>query len=320
MDRAVAVALNHPSAELILATDPDADRLGAMAPARTGGPGDGNWRYLTGNEIAALLTHFKLSQLTFQNRMPPSPIVIKTEVTTGLVSRIARKFGCQVVENLLVGFKFVADVLAHLDDTGRYEDVTGRPEDMLMACEESHGILVTPHIRDKDAAGAGLLLAELALYQKRRGFTVVDYLHGLWREFGYFRNVLQTITMTGILGKQQMLRLLNSLRADPPRSIAGLRVTAFEDLQREDGRLGPLKGATDAAGRNFLIFRLGEQARVALRPSGTEPKAKAYLEVCSPPQTPRMSADEWQAQCQTVDELMQRLQEEFLRLAMERGA
>jgi phosphoglucomutase/phosphomannomutase len=313
MDRAVALAATVPSAELILATDPDADRLGAMTKTR-----EGTWRYLTGNEIAALVTHFKLDQLAQQGRMPPSPVVIKTEVTTGLVTRIARKFGCQVVDDLLVGFKYVADVLGRLERDGRYGDVQGTPADFVIACEESHGILTTPQIRDKDAAGGSLLLAELALYQRRRGLTVTDYLEQLFREFGYFNNQVQPVVMSGILGKKLMGDMLNSLRVDPPRAVAGLPVTRFEDLQSEQCRLGELNGETDRAGRNVLVFRLGAQARVALRPSGTEPKAKAYLEVSSAPCPPHLPAAQWSEQCRQVDDLARRLANEFLRLALGR--
>src|SRR5262249_51264051 len=152
----------------------DADRVGAMIPDRQGG-----WRIVTGNEIAALLTHFKLNQLSQQGHLPRSPIVITTEVTTRLVTRIARHFKAQVVNDLLVGFKYHADVLWHLEHEGFYEDVRGTPEDFIIASEESHGILVTPKIRDKDSAGAALLLAELALDQKRQGRTVLHYLETL---------------------------------------------------------------------------------------------------------------------------------------------
>ena len=141
-----------------------------------------------------------------------------------------------------------------------------------------------PQLRDKDAAASALLLAELALEQKRRGHTVVDYLDRLAREFGYFRNEGLQVYLRGIQGKQQMQRMLDLLRETPPQEIAGLKVTGFEDLRDEEGRLGPWRGATDAAARNMLIFHLGERARVVLRPSGTEPKAKAYVEVSrSPP-------------------------------------
>jgi phosphoglucomutase len=148
--------------------------------------------------------------------------------------------------------------------------------------------------------------------------AVGHYLDQLYREFGYFRNELQYLTMSGILGKQQMFDMLNSLRTQPPTEVAGLQVTGFEDLQREDGRLGSLKGETDRIGRNVLVFHLGENARLVLRPSGTEPKAKAYVEVSSPPAAPRMSAESWAAACASVDQLAGRLGQEFVRLALSR--
>jgi phosphoglucomutase len=309
MDRAVLVAKKN-DADLILSTDPDADRLGAMCPHGV------EWRYITGNEIAALLTHFKLSKLSQQGNLPRSGIVIKTEVTTNLITRITRHFNVQLVENLLVGFKYIADVLRHLEEDGEYEDVRGTPEDFIIACEESHGILVTPKIRDKDAAGAALLLAELALDQKRHGKTVADYLDALYRQFGYFHNEGVNIVMTGIEGKQNMTRMLDVLRANPPKEIAGLKVTSFEDLRDESGRMGPIKGATDAASRNFLIFRLGENARAVLRPSGTEPKAKIYLEVASPPCPAGVTDESWQRTCRDVDELAKKIGVDFQRQAL----
>ncbi|HEY1376753.1 MAG TPA: phospho-sugar mutase, partial [Gemmataceae bacterium] len=161
LDRAERVAREN-SADLVLATDPDADRIGALAA-----DGRGGFRYLTGNEICALVTWFKLDQLGRQGRMPESPVVITTVVTTSLVTRIARQYGAQVVNNLLVGFKHMAEVLRQLEETGSYEDVRARPEDLVIATEESHGILAMPQVRDKDAAAGCLLLAELALDQKR---------------------------------------------------------------------------------------------------------------------------------------------------------
>jgi phosphoglucomutase/phosphomannomutase len=320
MDRAEALAKKE-NADLVLSTDPDADRLGAMIPfsevrgqkSEVGDQKSDVWRFVTGNEIAALLTHFKLSKLAEQGEMPGSPIVIKTEVTTGLITRIARHFRAQVVDNLLVGFKYIADVLWHLEQSGAYEDVRGRPQDFVIGGEESHGILVTPEIRDKDAAGGALLMAELALDQKRRGKTVLDYLEAIYRQFGYFRNEVVPVVMTGIEGRQNMTRMLNQLRQTPLHEIGGLSVTDFEDLRDEHGRLGPIKGATDAASRNVLIFHLGEQARVALRPSGTEPKAKAYIEVCSPPCPAGASAEQWQKIRTEVDSLFKRIEGDFLR-------
>jgi len=310
MDRAAVVAAQH-KADLVLSTDPDADRLGAMAPDRAGG-----WRFISGNEIAALLTHFKLSKLSQQGRLPPSPIIVCTEVTTGQVTRIARHFKAQIVNDLLVGFKYIGDVLWQLEQNGSYEDVYGSPDDFVIGVEESHGALVTPQIRDKDAGGAAVLLAELALDQKRRGQTVLDYIERLQREFGYYHNVGIPVFMAGVHGKQQMALMLDRLRATPPKEIGGLTVTRFEDRRDEKGRLGPIKGATDAASRNVLVFHFGEQARVVLRPSGTEPKAKIYLEACSPPCPPGTPPERWRQACREVDELAKRLGEAFVRQAL----
>jgi phosphoglucomutase/phosphomannomutase len=323
MDRAAATAARQ-QADLVLATDPDADRLGAMVPAGLGAQSPvlshdvdaSGWRFVTGNELAALLTHFKLSQLQQQGRLPPSPIVVTTEVTTNQVTRIARHFGCQVIDDLLVGFKYVADVLAQLEQSGAYEDVRGTPEDFVIATEESHGVLVTPQIRDKDAGGAALLMAELALDQKRRGQTVIDYLDRLAREFGYFRNEGVPVYMSGVQGKQQMAEMLDRLRAMPPEELGGLRVTSVEDLRDVHGRLGPIKGATDYAARNVLVFRCGERAQVALRPSGTEPKAKTYVEVCSAPCPPGTPDEAWRQTCREVDELLQRVSADFVRQSL----
>jgi phosphoglucomutase len=314
MDRAEALA-RRTGADLVLATDPDADRLGAMIPA--GSSPEHEWRALNGNEIAAILTHFKLSKLAEQGALPRCPIVIKTLVTTGMVARIARSFGAQVIENLLVGFKYVAEALWQLEQAGAYEDVQGTPADFILACEESIGYLLMPQIRDKDAGAAALLLAEAALDQKRQGSSLAAYLERLARQFGHFRNELHTLTMPGVEGRQQMARLLDHLRAAPLAEIAGLPVTAFEDLRNEDNWLGPLKGATDQAARNFLIFRFGERARLSLRPSGTEPKAKVYVEAASAPCPAGASSRKWQQTCEEVDGLAGRLAEEFLRLAKE---
>jgi len=310
MDRATAVAREH-RADLVLATDPDADRLGGMAPDR-----EGNYRIISGNEIAALLTHFKLNKLAQQGRLPRSPIVMRTEVTVGQVTRIGRRFGAQVVDNLLVGFKYIADVLYQLEKNGEYEDVRGTPEDFVIAVEESHGILLTPQIRDKDAGAAALVLAELALDQKRKHRTVLDYLDALAREFGYYRTAGVPVFMRGLQGRQQMTRMLDRLRESPLREIGGLRVTSFEDLRDPEGRLGPIKGATDDASRNVLIFRCGEQAKLVLRPSGTEPKAKTYVEVCSAPCPPGATEEQWRRTCRGIDELIERLSEDFLRQAL----
>jgi phosphoglucomutase/phosphomannomutase len=314
MDRAEKVARDN-QADLVIATDPDADRIGGLACTSPDGKGD--YRAITGNEIAALLTHFKLSQLARRGALPASPIVITTEVTTGQITRISRHFEAQVVNDLLVGFKYHADVLWQIESTGQYGDVEGTLEDFVIATEESHGILATAALRDKDSACAALLLAEAALFQKRQGRTLLDYLDDLNRQFGYYRNELLNIVMTGLEGKQDMARMLDTIRRDPPREIGGLPVTGFEDRWDEGGRMGPFKGETDRSARNFLTFRLDDgAAKVSLRPSGTEPKAKAYIEVCSPPRPAGMTDGAWSNICRAVDVRVQAIATDFLTRAM----
>jgi phosphoglucomutase len=308
LDRAILVAKER-EADLVLATDPDADRLGAACA-----DGRGGFRFLTGNEILALLTHFKLSQYLALGRMPPSPMVLTTEVTSRLVTRIARHFGAQVVNNLPVGLKFLAEVLRQLEQTGSYEDINGSPADFVIGGEESHGVLAMPQLRDKDGASACLLLADLALDGKRRGQTLVQQLDALFRQFGYFRNELRNLMLPGIAGKLRLTQIMERLRHIPPKSIADLPVTRFEDWQDEAGRMGPLKGATDAMARNVLLFQLGESARLTLRPSGTEPKVKIYAEVCGPPCSARTSESEWLRSCKQIDDSAVRLADEFARL------
>ena len=313
LDRAERVAREQ-KAHLVIATDPDADRIGGLV-ARDKDAGD-DYRFLTGNEICALVTHFKLSQLQKGGRMPASPVVVTTEVTTSMVGRIARSFNAQVVDNLLVGFKYINEVVWQLESAGGYEDVSGTPADFVLGCEESHGLQTTAELRDKDAGGAAVLLAEMALEQKRQGRTVPEYLDALARQYGYFRNEVLNIVMTGIEGKSNMVRMLDTLRKDPPTAIGGVAVTGFEDLRDENSRMGPLKGATDAASRNFLIFRLGDSAKVVLRPSGTEPKAKAYLEVRSAPWKAGVTGEAWDAACREIDTLAQRIATDFLAQAL----
>jgi phosphoglucomutase/phosphomannomutase len=282
--------------------------------------GKGEYRFITGNEIASLVTHFKLRELHRSGSMPPNPVVITTEVTTGQITRIGRHFNAQVVGDLLVGFKYHADVIAQLEATGQYGDIRGTVADFVIATEESHGVLATAGMRDKDSGCAVLLMAEAALSEKRAGRTLVDYLDDLNRQFGYFRNEVLNIVMTGLEGKQNMAKMLDTLRGNPPKDVGGFAVAGVEDLRDENGRMGPFKGDTDKAARNFLIFRMavtdGIAAKVCLRPSGTEPKAKAYIEVSCEPMKAGTPAHSWDSTCAAVDLRVQQLATAFLTMAM----
>ena len=256
-------------ADIALATDPDADRIGCVVRHA------GGWRFLTGNEIGTLVAYHALSR----GKFPGTPIVFQTEVTTGFIPRMARAMGAQVVDHLLVGFKYIGEGLRQLDTAGRSGGATGSIEDFAVGIEESHGVLITPHLRDKDAAGGALYLAELASIAKDEGRTLVDVLEDLWKTHGYVRNHLVSTVMRGAVGRERIAAIQESFRADPPKTIGGRTVTAFHDRRDPNGPFGRITSTTDAASRDVLVFELGDEARVILRPSGTEPKNKAYVEV-----------------------------------------
>ena len=172
-------------------------------------------------------------------------------MTTGQITRIGRHFGAQVVNDLLVGFKYHADVLAQLEATGQYGDVRGTPADFVIATEESHGILATQAIRDKDSACAALLLAEVALFEKRQGRTLVDYLDDLNRQFGYFRNELLNIVMTGLEGKLNMARCSTPCAHRRRRRSADLPVVGVRGLARRGWPNGAVQ-RRDGQGRTQL--------------------------------------------------------------------
>jgi phosphoglucomutase/phosphomannomutase len=291
MDRAVALALAS-GADLVMACDPDADRIGLCARSGAG------FRFFTGNEIAALVAEYRLVHRKWTN-----PIVMKTEVTSDLVRRVAERHGAQVVANLMVGFKYIGAGLGALEDTGRFDSVTGRPADFVVGVEESHGVLVTAALRDKDAAGAALALAEYASILGREGRTLTDALNTIWTREGYVHNELVSTVMRGAAGKARIDRIQASMRQDPPTTVGRYRVLRMDDRADPTGPLGPIKSGTDAANRDVLVFSLAPEgsrtaeARLLLRPSGTEPKNKVYVEVAGRPGTdpaqeiPRVAAE-----------------------------
>ncbi len=270
-------------ADLVLATDPDADRIGAIVKA-----GEGEYRFLTGNEICALVVNEALAGRKSLGTLPARPIVMKTEVTSDLVARVARAHGAAVIEDLLVGFKYVAAVLDQLERHGQYRDVKGRPSDFVVAVEESHGVLLTSEIRDKDAAGPALVLAEMAARVRAEGRTVPDLLDDLHRRHGVVANRLTSMVMRGAAGQAAIERIQAGLRQNPPVAIGGVAVRRFIDHWDEapGSRFGPIVSATDRASRNVLVFHLEGGSRVVIRPSGTEPKNKTYIEAASPPLDP----------------------------------
>ncbi len=270
MEAATAQALAS-GADAAMASDPDADRIGLVATS------GGASRFMSGNEIGVLLTAYIIESRAAAKTLPAHAFVVKTGVTTELISEIARRHGVAVIGELLVGFKYVAAVLEAMRKQGRYQDVEGTPDDFLIGVEESHGILVSPEMRDKDAAGAALLLAELIASLKRRGWTVVDYLDAIHHRYGYYAASSYSLIMEGIVGLQKIEQVMDALRRNPPAEILGRRVVRRTDYW-DEAAFGPILSSTDRASRNVVVFHLERGFKVTARPSGTEPKLKAYVE------------------------------------------
>jgi phosphomannomutase len=271
--------------DLVLASDPDCDRLGAAAPlaARPGS----EWRTFTGNQIAALLVDWVLSTRRVRGTLKPTDNVVTTLVTTGLVRRIAESYGVTAVDTLQVGFKWIGQAI---DETG--------PERFVFGCEESHGYLAGTHVRDKDASVAALLLAELTAALKAGGKTLHEKLDELFCVHGCHLERQVAITLPGAAGMDRMREIMATLRAQPPRSLGGLDVVRIRDYAalttftpgtkavafpgaKGDLVMFDLAGLPDAvSGTPGHFPPLGNC--VAARPSGTEPKIKFYLFAVGP--------------------------------------
>lgn len=254
-------------ADVILSTDPDADRLGCAAPLAKGKP----WQTFTGNQIAALLVDYMLERKFGRGKRAPAgckDYVVKTLVTTEMIRRIADSYGVRTCGDLQVGFKYIAGTM----------DAEG-PESFLFGCEESHGYLVGQYARDKDAAVAALLLAELAAKCKAAGQTLHEKLDSLYWQHGCHVESQVNATMPGSDGMEKMRRLMSGLRSDPPRELAGLKVTRMRDYQNlvECAPGTPAKPFVGPKGDMVILDLAAEGNYVAVRPSGTEPKVKFYL-------------------------------------------
>lgn len=299
-------------ADVVMACDPDADRIGVCSKTR-----EGTYQFLSGNEIAVLVTHYKLESLRVQNRLPARPLVIKTEVTTELLRAITEDFGGTIIGDLLVGFKYHGNILDQIEKNGQFKNVRASLKDFVVAVEESHGVLVTPKLRDKDAAGAAILLAELAALQRAQGRTLIDYLDQIYLRYGYYANLVTSMVMTGAEGLSNIHTIQQFLRQRSPSSIAGWKVVETVDHQDPSGIHGQLKWETDRAARNVLVFRLENDARVTIRPSGTEPKNKTYVEVGSKPLGVRADSEGFRRRKAEVALVARRIADDFTHQMLE---
>ena len=255
-------------ADLVLATDPDADRLGVRVKDK-----NGEYHDLTGNMSGCLLANYEISQKKAINgSLPEDGALIKTIVTTNLADAIAKGYGVKLIE-VLTGFKFIGQQILGFEQSGKGS--------YLFGFEESYGCLIGTYARDKDAIVATMALCEAAAYYKTQGKTLWDAMIEMYEQFGYYKDAIQSVTMKGIEGLQKIQEIMNSLRQNPPSEFAGHKVTAVRDYKADtitDVATGAVK-PTGLPNSNVLYYELTDDAWVCVRPSGTEPKVKFYYGV-----------------------------------------
>ena len=265
---ALKLALNlgrQQRADLVMATDPDGDRLGIAVP-------DGNdFRLLTGNQLGVLLVDYLFSSMKETGTLPQRPAFVKTIVTTELQRAVAEHYGAEVFDTL-TGFKHIAELIR------RWESEPDQPT-FVMGDEESYGYLIGSEVRDKDAFSAVLLTVEMALYHVRQGKSVVERLNEIYRQFGYYEEITISRNFPGQAGVATMQALMQQLRDDPPAEIAEIAVVRIRDVQQgttTDLVSGSTTAIEDLPRSNVLQFLLEDNTVVSVRPSGTEPKIKFY--------------------------------------------
>ena len=255
-------------ADIVLATDPDADRLGVRVKDR-----NGEYHDLTGNMSGCLLANYELSQRKAVNgSLPEDGALVKTIVTTNLADAIAKGYGVNLIE-VLTGFKYIGQQILGFENSGKGT--------YLFGFEESYGCLIGTYARDKDAIVATMALWEAAAYYKTQGKTLWDAMIDMYEEFGYYKDAIQAVTMKGIEGLQKIQEIMTTLRQNPPAEFAGHKVTAVRDYKLDeitDLATGEKK-PTGLPNSNVLYYELTDDAWVCVRPSGTEPKVKFYYGV-----------------------------------------
>ena len=255
-------------ADIVLATDPDADRLGVRVKDK-----NGEYHDLTGNMSGCLLANYELSQRKAVNgSLPEDGALVKTIVTTNLADAIAKGYNVNLIE-VLTGFKYIGQQILGFENSGKGT--------YLFGFEESYGCLIGTYARDKDAIVATMALCEAAAYYKTQGKTLWDAMIDMYEEFGYYKDAIQAVTMKGIEGLQKIQEIMTTLRQNPPAEFAGHKVTAVRDYKLDeitDLATGEKK-PTGLPNSNVLYYELTDDAWVCVRPSGTEPKVKFYYGV-----------------------------------------
>ena len=252
-------------ADLLLATDPDCDRVGIAVLD------NGEYKLMTGNEVGIMLTEYILSSLKEQGKLPKNPIVVKTIVTSHLVSVIASKYGAETAD-LLTGFKYIGELVTKLEKKNEADR-------FILGMEESYGYLRGAHARDKDAVVASMLICEMAAYYKSKGISLYNQMQNIYKEYGMFLNTLLNFGFEGAAGMQKMSDMMTELRNNPPKTIAGREVVEVSDYKlstRTDTKSGAVE-EIKLPKSNVLAYKLPSGSGVIVRPSGTEPKIKIYI-------------------------------------------
>lgn len=242
-------------ADILIATDPDADRVGTAVLH------NGEYVLLSGNEAGVLLTDYLLSMKKAAGTLPSRPVIVKTIVTTDLVRKVAEKYNAEIYD-VLTGFKYIGDVIAKLEKKGEEDRY-------VLGFEESYGYLSGTYVRDKDAVNASMLIAEMTAYYKKRNMTLVDRLNQIYAEYGYYEHRLMSFDFPGADGQAKLARLLKKIRGNLPVSIAGVKIVRTVDYLTQT--------EADLPKSNVLSFTAEDGTKLIIRPSGTEPIIKMYL-------------------------------------------
>lgn len=251
--------------DLLLATDPDADRVGIAVPN-----GD-EYRLFTGNEVGALLLEYILKGRKENGTLPQNPVAVKTIVTTDVCCKIAADYGCEL-RDVLTGFKFIGEQIGNLE-------AAGEEERYIFGFEESYGYLAGGYVRDKDAVVAAMLICEMVAYYKSQGLNLVQVLSNLYDKYGYYYCSQKSFTCEGQAGMKQIAGIMESLATNPPAEVDGLKVARFDNLNKSEsldiasGNISKI----DLPKSNVLGFYLADGSSLIVRPSGTEPKIKLYI-------------------------------------------
>lgn len=251
-------------ADLIIGTDPDADRVGIIVKSK-----DGEYNTYTGNQVGAMLTEYILSSLSERGELPKDAYVVKTIVTTNLASAICDSYGVEMKE-VLTGFKFIGEKIKESEETGRGTYILG--------FEESYGYLKGTYARDKDAVVATMLIAEMTLWCREHGSSLAEFMDSIYEKYGYYNEYVESVVMEGKDGSAKISGIMEKLRTGAPAEIGGKKVLAVRDYQTSV-RTETADGKTDEIllpKSNVLYFELADGNNFIVRPSGTEPKIKLY--------------------------------------------